>query len=73
VYFHNKSGDIIAALCINVDLSGLQHARGILDALLPQSPALTSQPDEYIGKDLVAVMGISRVTAYSYLDEARSR
>jgi predicted transcriptional regulator YheO len=122
VYFHNKSGDIIAALCINVDLSGLQHARGILDALLPQSPALTSQPDEYIGKDLVAVLdamitqavsevgkpvpqmtrddkiavlerldrqgatqmrksvesiatrlGISRVTAYSYLDEARSR
>jgi hypothetical protein len=38
-----------------------------------KSPALTSQPDEHIGKDLVAVMGISRVTAYSYLDEARSR
>ncbi len=122
VYFRNKAGDIIAALCINVDLSGLQQARGILDALLPQSAAATPQPDEYIGKDLVAVMdamitqavrevgkpvphmtrddkiavlerldrqgatqmrksvesiatrlGISRVTAYSYLDEARSR
>lgn len=121
VYFHNKAGDIIAALCINVDLSGLQHARGILDGLLLSTAASTS-PDEYIGKDLIAVMdtmitqaikevgrpvpqmtrddkiavlerldrqgatqmrksvesiaarlGISRVTAYSYLDEARSR
>jgi predicted transcriptional regulator YheO len=122
VYFRNAAGDIIAALCINVDLSGLQQARGILDGLLPPTGASASQPDEYIGKDLVAVMdamitqainevgkpvprmtredkiavverldrqgatqmrksvesiatrlGISRVTAYSYLDEARSR
>jgi len=122
VYFRNKTGDIIAALCINVDLSGLQQARGILDALLPQNAASAAQPNEYIGRDLVAVMdamitqaisavgkpvpqmtrddkiavlerldrqgatqmrksvesiaarlGISRVTAYSYLDEARSR
>lgn len=121
VYFRNRAGDIIAALCINVDLSALQQARSVLDALLPaQEAAPPAQPDEYIGRDLVAMMdamigeaihevgkpigqmsrddkigvlqkldargatqmrksvetiavrlGISRVTAYSYLDEAR--
>jgi predicted transcriptional regulator YheO len=122
VYFRNGAGTIIAALCINVDLSGLQQARGILDALLPPAATPAARADEYIGKDLVAVMdtmitqaiddvgkpapqmtrndkiavierldrqgatrmrkgiesiatrlGISRVTAYSYLEEARSR
>ena len=141
VYLHNEAGDIIAALCINVDLSGLRQARGLLDALLAPAAASTSTPDappsapatnsrrskpslpeEFIGRDLVAVMdamitqavgeagkpvahltrddkiavlqqldrqgvtrmrksveliaarlGISRVTAYAYLDEARSR
>ena len=52
----SKAGDIIAALCINVDLSGLQQARGILDGLLLPTAAAASQPDEDIGKDLVAVM-----------------
>ena len=110
-YFRNREGRIIAALCINVDLS----------ALLPAQEAESqSAPDEYFGRDLVSVMdtmiteairevgrpvnqmsrddkvgvlqrldargatqmrksvetiavrlGISRVTAYSYLDEAR--
>jgi predicted transcriptional regulator YheO len=123
VYFHNQAGDIIAALCVNVDLSGLQQARGVLDALLRQTPALGSAaPDEIIGGDLVSVvdamitqaigeagkpvgqmsrddriavlerldrqgvtrmrksveqiaarLGISRVTAYAYLEEARTR
>lgn len=121
VYFRNPAGDIIAALCINVDLSAVQQARTLLEALLPtQKPAAKESPDEYFGRDLVAVMdsmiseairevgrpasqmtrdekiavlerldergatqmrksvetiavrlGISRVTAYSYLDEAR--
>ncbi len=123
VYFHDESGDIIASLCINVDLSGLQQARGLLDALLLEAPSPSpGPPDEIIGSDLGAVMdamitqalaesgrpvpqmtrddriavlerldrqgvtrmrksveqiaarlGISRVTAYAYLDEARSR
>ncbi len=123
VYFHNADGDIIAALCINVDLSGLQQARSIIDALLAPTAAPTSpQPDEFIGRDLGSVvdtmvtqaiaaagkpvpqltrderiavlerldqqgvtrmrksveliatrLGISRVTAYAYLDEARTR
>lgn len=121
VYFRNRAGDIIAALCINVDLSAVQQARALLDALLPApEPTAPAQPDEYFGRDLVSVMdtmigeainevgkpaaqmtrdekiavlqrldargatqmrksvetiavrlGISRVTAYAYLDEAR--
>ena len=120
-YFRNASGRIIAALCINVDLSAVQQARFLLDGLLPTiEPASSDQPDEYFGRDLVSVMdamiteairevgrpvaqmsrvekiavlqrldargatqmrksvetiavrlGISRVTAYAYLDEAR--
>lgn len=122
VYFHNRAGDIIAALCINVDLSPIEQARNVLDALLPAASAPLAKPDEYFGRDLVSVMdamiteairetgkpvghmtrddkisvlesldqrgatqmrksvdaiatrlGISRVTAYAYLDEARSR
>jgi predicted transcriptional regulator YheO len=121
VYFRNRSGDIIAALCINVDLAPVQQARTLLDALLPTpEPQTPTAPDEHIGRDLVSVMdamigdaiaevgrpvaqmsrddkigvlrrlddsgatqmrksvetiavrlGISRVTAYAYLDEAR--
>jgi predicted transcriptional regulator YheO len=120
IYFRNREGDVIAALCINIDLSAVRQARSILDALLPQESASLVQPDEYIGRDLVSMMdtmideairevgkptremsrddkigvlqkldargatqmrksvetigmrlGISRVTAYSYLDEAR--
>jgi predicted transcriptional regulator YheO len=120
VYFRNPAGDIIAALCINVDLSAVQHARSLLDALLPAAAAAPVAPDEHFGRDLVSVMdamivdaireagrpvaqmtrddkigvlqrldargatqmrksvetiavrlGISRVTAYAYLDEAR--
>jgi predicted transcriptional regulator YheO len=122
VYFHNEAGDIIAALCVNVDLSGLQQARGLLDALLQAPAPSPAAPHEIIGTDLVSVMdamitqaiaeagtpvarmtrddriavlerldrqgvtrmrksveqiatrlGISRVTAYAYLDEARTR
>lgn len=122
VYFHNAVGDIIASLCVNVDLSPLQQARNVLAALLPEQPAAPGAPREHIGTDLVAVMdsmisqalheagrpveamsrddkigvlerldqrgatqmrksveaiakrlGISRVTAYNYLEEARAR
>lgn len=121
VYFHNAEGDIIASLCVNVDLSPLQQARNMLAALLPEQPA-PDAPREHIGADLVSVMdsmiseaihesgrpveamsrddkigvlerldqrgatrmrksieaiakrlGISRVTAYNYLEEARAR
>lgn len=123
VYFRNSAGRIIAALCVNFDVSKLQQARSLLEGLLPQASADSSeQPNEFFGRDLVAVMdamvseaireigkpvdqmsredriavltrldqqgalqmrkgvesiaarlSISRVTAYSYLDEARNR
>lgn len=122
VYFRNADGDIIASLCINVDLSPLQQARNMLAAILPATEQPVDAPKEHFGTDLVAVMdsmisdaireigrpvenmsrddkitvlerldqrgatqmrksveaiakrlGISRVTAYSYLDEARAR
>jgi predicted transcriptional regulator YheO len=122
VYFRNSAGRIIAALCVNFDVSAIQEARDLLDVLLPQAPANPQdQPNEFFGRDLVAVMdamvtdaireigkpvsqmsrddritvltkldqqgalqmrkgvesiaarlGISRVTAYAYLDEARN-
>lgn len=122
VYFHNAAGDIIASLCVNVDLSPLQQARNVLAALLPAERPAPDAPREHFGTDLVAVMdamiseaihesgrpvetmsredkigvlerldqrgatqmrksveaiakrlGISRVTAYNYLEEARAR
>lgn len=122
VYFRNAAGDIIASFCINVDLSPIQQARNMLEALLPVQGAADNGPREHFGSDLVSVMdsmiteaiaeigrpveqmsredkitvlerldqrgatqmrksietiakrlGISRVTAYAYLDEARTR
>lgn len=122
IYFRNRAGKIMAALCINVDVSALQQARSLLDSMLPQTASTAPDaPSEFFGQDLVAVMdamvtdaiqaigkpvaqmtrddriaivrtldqqgalqmrkgmehiasrlGISRVTAYSYLDEARA-
>jgi predicted transcriptional regulator YheO len=129
VYFRNSSGRIIAALCVNFDLSPVQQARALLDGLLPRARSASqdeqnepNEPKEFFGQDLVAVMdamvteaireigkpvdqmsrddriavltrldqqgvlhmrkgveriaarlGISRVTAYSYLEEARNQ
>jgi predicted transcriptional regulator YheO len=122
VYFHNAAGDIIASFCINVDLSPLQQARNMLEALLPVANTAPDAPHEHFGTDMGSVMdqmiaeaigeigrpvaqmtrddkiavlekldqrgvtqmrksiqtiakrlNISRVTAYSYLDDARSR
>lgn len=121
VYFRNPAGRIIAALCVNYDVTTLQQARDLLDDLLTEvSDEDQKGPNEFIGRDLVAVMdtiiaeaigelgkpvgqlnradrvsvlarldqqgatqmrkgvetiasrlGISRVTAYGYLEEAR--
>lgn len=123
VYFRNSAGRIIAALCVNFDVSTIQQARSLLESFLPQTSSDSpEQPNEFFGRDLVAVMdamvsdaireigkpvdqmsrddriavltrldqqgvlqmrkgvesiaarlGISRVTAYSYLEEARNQ
>ncbi len=56
VYFRNAAGRIIAALCINLDLSVLQRVRTLLDELLPAAPDQPDQPSELFGRDLVGVM-----------------
>jgi len=119
IYFRNAAGRVVAALCINVDLTPVQVAQSALASLLPANnndqpekeivtPHVTSILDEMVtdamatkGKavplmdkaDRIEVMralelrgafrvrravdvvakrlGISRVTAYSYLDEIR--
>ncbi|WP_187270575.1 helix-turn-helix transcriptional regulator [Lacisediminihabitans profunda] len=123
VYFRNSAGRIIAALCVNFDVSIIERARALLDGLLPGAASSSqNQPNEFFGQDLVAVMdtmvteaireigkpvgqmsrddriavltrldqqgvlqmrkgvegiaarlGISRVTAYAYLEEARNQ
>jgi predicted transcriptional regulator YheO len=123
VYFRNAEGRIIAALCVNYDVSVLQQASGLIQSLLPLSDdEQSTAPNEFMGRDLPTVMdamvteairevgrpvdamtredrmsvllkldqqgatqmrkgieniaarlGISRVTAYAYLDEARSQ
>ena len=122
VYFHNFAGDIIASLCINVDLTPLQAAVSQLNGMLPQSSsAAQDAAQEVVGPDISSVLddlidgavaavgklpstmvkadrvrvmrileergafhikravdqiaktlGISRVTAYNYLDEIRN-
>jgi predicted transcriptional regulator YheO len=123
VYFRNSAGRIIAALCVNFDVSAVHQAKALLEGLLPQPRANPEdEPKEFFGRDLLGVMdamvteaireigkpvdrmsrddriavltrldqqgvlhmrkgveriaarlGISRVTAYSYLDEARNQ
>jgi predicted transcriptional regulator YheO len=120
VYYRDASGRIIAALCINVDLTPLQKAQNILSTLLPgaapekvdrelHTPDIASLLDTMISdavavvgrpvammdkRDRIAVLrtldglgafhvkrsvetvakrlGISKVTAYAYLDQLRS-
>jgi len=119
IYFRNAAGHVVAALCINVDLTPIQVAQSAIASLLPSensdqpekeivAPHVTSILDEMVGDaiatsgkavplmekaDRIAVLreldargafrvrravdvvakrlGISRVTAYSYLDEIR--
>lgn len=120
VYFHDPTGHVVAALCINVDLTPLQVAAGAITSLLPDqtsdrvnkeviAPGITSILDEMIADTIdasgktVALMdkadrieilrelnqrgafrvkrsveqvarwlGISKVTAYGYLDIIRN-
>jgi len=119
VYYRNTAGHIIGALCVNVDITPLQHAQALIGSLLPTTGAdtrakETHAPDiatvfdalfesavDAVGKpvsmmdradrmDVLATLdqqgafeirrsvelvsrrlGISKVTAYAYLDELR--
>lgn len=57
VYFRDGDGHVIAALCINVDLTPLQAARAALDAAL--RPAVDNAPardDEIFASDISEVL-----------------
>lgn len=55
VYYRNSAGAVIAALCINVDLSAVQTAQSVLASLLPDQ--LSQQgPREIVGPDIQAVL-----------------
>ena len=57
VYYRDHDGRIIAALCINRDLSPVQGAMASLAALLPESPGSeTESPHELIGPDVNSVL-----------------
>lgn len=121
VYFRNSDGIVIAALCINYDLTPIQQLRSYVDELLPQldshrekefieliSPDIETVLEQLISETMKAIgkpvtmmdksdrvraismldahgafhvkksvelvakrLGISKVTAYSYLDESR--
>lgn len=121
VYFRNGAGRVVAALCINVDISSLRQVGALVESLLPDPSDATGQPQEIVGQDIDSVLdqmiaeaieaagrpgeslsrderikviaqldkqgalrvkksmerianmlGISRVTAYAYLDQART-
>lgn len=53
VYYRNSAGSVIAALCINVDLTAVQNAQAILAALVP---ADSEGPREIVGPDIQMVL-----------------
>jgi predicted transcriptional regulator YheO len=122
VYFRDEGGTVIAALCVNVDMTPLQAARASLDQVLQSNDEPPAAREEVFATDIsevldtlietaisatgktVALMdrqdkvevlrflddkgafyvkravdrvarrlGISRVTAYNYLDQVREK
>lgn len=57
VYYRNHAGQIIAALCINVDLSPLQTAMTMLATLTPEAQDdRLDAPRELVGPDVHSVL-----------------
>lgn len=54
VYYRNREGSLIGALCINVDLTAVQNAQSVLASLLPVDPE--SGPQEIVGTDIQMVL-----------------
>lgn len=55
VYYRNASGAVIAALCINLDLTPLQGAQSALETLLPDVVP-EDLPREIVGPDIQSVL-----------------
>lgn len=56
VYYRDHDGNILVALCINVDLSPAQAAINAISQLLPNPPAANEQPHEIIGPSIDGVL-----------------
>lgn len=54
VYFRNAAGEIVAALCLNVDLTIYQSVKGLMDEML-QFPGATRQ-EEIFATDITDVL-----------------
>ena len=54
VYYRNGAGSVIAALCINIDLTAVQNAQAILSGLLPSEG--DEGPQEIVGPDIQMVL-----------------
>jgi len=54
VYYRNGAGRVIAALCINIDLTAVQNAQAILSSLLPADQE--AAPEEIVGSDIQQVL-----------------
>ncbi|MDQ4489345.1 PAS domain-containing protein [Sinomonas sp. ASV486] len=57
VYFRNSTGRIIAALCINFDVSTIQSLQSLFQGLLPAAASDSPEhQNEFFSRDLVAMM-----------------
>lgn len=85
VYFRDSAGSVIAALCVNVDLTDLQQVRTAVESLIPRpsespkelvTPDITSLLDEMIetaiarvGKPVPLMGKEDRIAVLRYLEE----
>ncbi|WP_203137101.1 helix-turn-helix transcriptional regulator [Microbacterium sp. JZ31] len=56
VYYRDPAGRILAALCINVDLTPMQSALNAIAALAPAPQAEAEGPKEVVGPDIARVL-----------------
>lgn len=54
IYYHNREGSLVGALCINLDVTAVQNAHAILTSLLPAEGE--SRPHEIVGSDIQMVL-----------------
>lgn len=56
IYFRNSRGDLIGALCINLDVQPYMHARDALDELIGQDAPASSNSEEIFGTEIGDVL-----------------
>lgn len=56
VYYRDHQGRVIAALCVNYDLTPLQTVSTLLGALIPDSSGSDDSPRELVSPDITSVL-----------------